>query len=97
MKARRTGKGSRGGEIGGIAFDVEDHVAANVADGGMGMTCCIVKEMFDGRQGGFGARGLLSSKCADGRKHGGVNGPGVEEEGAEDFLDAFGVCKIECR
>jgi hypothetical protein len=39
----------------------------------------------------------LRGDGADSSKHGGINGAGIEKEGAEDFLDTFGVFGIEGR
>lgn len=36
--------------------------------------------------------GLLGGEIVDGGEHGGVDGAGVEEEAADDFLEEFGVC-----
>jgi hypothetical protein len=37
----------------------------------------------------FGALGLCRGKCAEGCEHGVVNGPGIEEKGANHFLEAL--------
>ena len=49
----------------------------------------VVEEVDDFRHGFFGGRCLGGSNGAEGYKHCQVEGDGVVEEGADDFLDEF--------
>mgnify|MGYP000638919288 CR=1 FL=1 len=57
-------------------------------DDGIRMGGRIVEELSAGLGGRGDACGLGGGKGAEADKHGGVNGPGVEEEGADDCLES---------
>ena len=83
------------GKVGGVGVDVEDHVAGDESDDGIGMGCAVVEELRESCHGSLGAVGLLGGKRADGGEEGRIDGSGVEEEGSEDFLHAFGVFGVK--
>ena len=85
------------GEVGGVAVDMKNHVAGVETKGGIRMGGGVVQELGDGDGGGFGAVVLLGGKGAKGDEHGAVDGPGVVEEGADDFLEAFELSGVEWR
>jgi hypothetical protein len=69
-------------KVGGIAFNVEDHVTGAIADDCIGVRSAVVEELGEGLKSGGGAVGLLRGKCSDGGQHGGVDGASVEKQGA---------------
>jgi hypothetical protein len=79
-----------------VTLNVEDHVAGVVANYGLWVRGAIVEEMHDGFEGGLRSTGLLGGDGSDCSEHGGINGVGIIQEGAKDFLDVLGVGGIEC-
>jgi hypothetical protein len=65
------------GEVGGVAVDVHDHAAGEVAYDCIRMGSSIVQQVSESFSGCLGALGLGSCECSKGNKHGGVNGTGV--------------------
>jgi hypothetical protein len=90
----RAGASFRRSEVGGIAFDPQDHVASDAADSGDRMGGAVVEKLDDSLHCGLGAFGLLGGDGADSSKHRGINCASIKEEGAEDFLHSFGVSGI---
>ena len=67
-----------GSQVGGVAFDPEDHVTSDETHGGVRMSGTIVQEVGDGFHGCLGAFGLLSGDGADGSDHRGVDSASIE-------------------
>lgn len=84
------------GVVGGVALDLENHVAGVVAKSGVGIGGSVVEKMGCSFGCCLGAAGLGRGERAEGDEHGGVNGAGVEEEGADDCLESsdFGSVKF---
>lgn len=75
-------------EIGGVGVRmVEAHVAGWESNGGVGMSEPILKELSGSSGGCFGAPCLGGAEVTEGDEHGGVDGAGVIQEGADDLLD----------
>ena len=85
----------RGGEIRGVAVNLENHVAGVVADNGIRVRSAVVQELGDGLECGMCSVGLLRGDGSNGSEHGGVNSPCIIEEGSKNFLDAFGIRGIK--
>lgn len=81
------------GQVGGIAFDPQHHVAAFESDNGIGMSGTIVEEAFEGFQGGSGGSGLLLANGAKCHQHGVVHGTCIKQECANDFLNMARVLR----
>ena len=73
-------------EVGGVAMNVQHHVACVISDRGIRMGGAVVEELGQSLHGRCGAVGLLGGERADGWQHGGVDGAGIEEERSQDFL-----------
>ena len=67
---------------------VENHVAGGVADSGIRMGGAVVEKLSDGLCSGFSTVGLGGGESAKGNEHGGIDGAGIVEKGADDFLKA---------
>ena len=93
--AANTAASFGGGQVGGITVDVEGHVTGCVAEVCIGMCCGVVEESSEGNGSGIGAAGLGCSKGAEGDEHGGVDCTCVEEEGADDLLEALDAGRVE--
>lgn len=78
-------------KIGGVAVNVEAHIAGVVADGGLRIGVCIIHEHFGLAKGSVGGSSLLGGNFIEGNKHSGVNGTGVIQEGAGDGLHTGGT------
>ena len=74
-------------EIGGVGVNFEAHATCMVPNFGIGVGRGVVEQVGDGFGGGFG--GASGGNGAEGDKHGGVNGSGVVEEDADNFLDSL--------
>lgn len=75
----------------------EPHIAGVISNSGIGMRGSVIEEL-DNAFNGFGGSGiLLGREGVDGEQHGIIDGTGVEEESAEDFLDAMNSCSINGR
>ena len=48
----------------------------------------VVEKLSDGLGSGFSAVGLGRGQSAEGNEHGGIDGAGIVEKGADDFLEA---------
>ncbi len=64
-------------EIGGVAIDVEDHVAGVITERGVGMGGAVVEYLDDGFGGVVGAFGLFGGKRVERNKECDVDGAGV--------------------
>jgi hypothetical protein len=73
MIASGAGASFRRSEIGGVAFDPQDHVASDIADSGYGMGGAAVEKLDDSLHCGLGAFGLLGGDGADSSEHRGIN------------------------
>jgi hypothetical protein len=62
-----------------------------VAEDGIRVGGTIVEKVRDGKGSGGGAFGLGGGNGTESDQHGGVNGAGIVEESADDFLDAMEV------
>ena len=82
-------------EVGGIAFDGENHIAGGKADRGIGMRSTVIEQLRQFFHCGFGGLRLFSGEFANSRQECGVNGTGIEKEGPENLEDAFLVGGIE--
>lgn len=74
-------------QVGGIAVNVKEHCTGMITNGGIRVCGCIVEKVNGSFGSGFGALGLGSCKAAKCNKHGTVNGTGIEEEHANNFLE----------
>ena len=79
------------GEIGGVAVEVKDHVAGEIANLGVRVGVRVVEEVGDLAHGVFCGFGLGRGDGAEGNEHGEVDGDGVVKEGADDGLDVAGA------
>ena len=69
-------------KVGGVAFNMKDHVAGVITYNCIGVCSAIVEELGESVKCGCGAVGLLRGKCSDGGEHGGVDGASIEEQSA---------------
>ena len=74
---------------------MQAHVALVEADGGVRMGCTVIEEVCGCACGGFGAFGLGCCEGAEGDEHGAIDGSGVIQEGANDFLDALALVSFQ--
>ena len=65
-------------------------------DGSVAVSCSIVEELGDGNGCGFSAFGLGRGERSESDEHGGVDGACIIQQGAEDFLNAFGIAGVKC-
>jgi len=77
------------GKVGGIALDVQDHVAGMVTEDSIGVSGSIVEEPGGSFGSCLSASGLGGCKGAEGDKHGRINGTGIVEQDTDDFLETF--------
>ena len=68
-----TGTPFDNGQIGGVAFDGENHAAGSEMDGYIGMGGALVQKLRQFFHGGFGSFGLCSCKFANGSEECGIN------------------------
>jgi len=69
-------------KVGGVAFNMKDHVAGVIMYNCIGVCSAIVEEVGESIKCGGGAIGLLRGKGANGSEHGGVDGARIEEQSA---------------
>jgi hypothetical protein len=67
---------------------VENHAAGSVLGDGIGMCCAVVEEVVASFGGSLSVICLGRYESAQGYEHGGINGARVEEQSANDFLEA---------
>ena len=75
-------------EIGGIAMDVEDHVRSTEANGGIGVSGTVVKEVCNRKVGVLGGTCLFVGNGAERHKDGDIDTAGIVEDGSDDLLNA---------
>ena len=76
-------------EEAGVGVASKQHVAGAVSDAVVGVGGDIVKELVNGRVGGFSGRCLLGADGAEDHKELIVDGVAVPEEGTDNALDTF--------
>lgn len=76
-------------KIGGVTVAFEYHVASIICDTGVGMCGGIVEEAINGLGCGHCACSYLGGEIVEGMHHSRVDGTGVIEEAATNFLEAF--------
>ena len=93
--ATNSGVGFGAAEVGGISVDAVDHLAGLVADDSIRMGGSVVEELDSGLGSGLSAMGLFRAEFVEGNQHGVVHGTAVEEEGADDLLEALDAVLVQ--
>ena len=78
--------GSRFGEVGGVAVNVEDHVTGGITDFGVGVRFGVIKQPQGIVIGLLRAFCLLCRHGDEGGEHGGVVGNIIVQESSDDLL-----------
>ena len=79
--------GTRFGEVGGVAVNVEDHVTGGITDCGVGVRGGIIKQPQDVGVGLFRDFCLLCRNGAEGGEHGRVERNQIVHESSDNMLD----------
>ena len=80
VKSGHTRSCLRFGEVRGVAFDIENHVAGMISDLGVGVGRSVVEELGDCLHGELGGGGLFGGNGSNSSHHGKIDGASVKQK-----------------